>query len=214
MVTRVPSLFLSLPLPFSLTHSPPPSLSFPLFCNIPSLNVQPVCPSRLSEYATSRLDTLHGRRDRNGPRGDPDLKTSTKNKINTPRQRRAPESGRRGRGDSRLWRVFFFFFFFFFSIRRGPLLAKWREGRREGTEHLEWQKNSTQGLALKLRLRPPSVQTTCSLSYWCTVVCTLVRLGMDPRLSVCLSVSLSLSLCWHPRCLSEFFFFFFFFVSV
>uniref|UniRef100_A0A672H8C1 Uncharacterized protein n=1 Tax=Salarias fasciatus TaxID=181472 RepID=A0A672H8C1_SALFA len=28
-----------------------------------------------------------------------------------------------------------------------------------------------------LRLRPPSVQTTCSLSYWCTVVCTLVRLG-------------------------------------
>lgn len=74
-----------LPLPLSsspfLTPSlPPPSLSFPLFCDIPSLNVQPVCPSRLSEYATSRLDTLHGRRDRNGPRGDQELRRLHQNK--------------------------------------------------------------------------------------------------------------------------------------
>jgi len=32
-----------------------------------------------------------------------------------------------------------------------------------------------------LLLRHPSVQTTCSGSYWCTVVCTLVRLCMDSR---------------------------------
>lgn len=94
MVTQVPSLFLSLPLPFSLTHSPSPSLSFPLFCNIPSLNVQPVCPSRLSEYATSRLDTLHGRRDQNGPRGDPELKRLPK-QINTPRDVHQKAGGKR-----------------------------------------------------------------------------------------------------------------------
>uniref|UniRef100_A0A673Z738 Uncharacterized protein n=1 Tax=Salmo trutta TaxID=8032 RepID=A0A673Z738_SALTR len=38
------------------------------------------------------------------------------------------------------------------------------------------------GLRQSVRLRPPSVQTTCSLSYWCTVVCTLVRLGREALL--------------------------------
>uniref|UniRef100_A0A8C6LW66 Uncharacterized protein n=1 Tax=Nothobranchius furzeri TaxID=105023 RepID=A0A8C6LW66_NOTFU len=31
----------------------------------------------------------------------------------------------------------------------------------------------------RVLLRHPSVQTTCSGSYWCTVVCTLVRLCME-----------------------------------
>lgn len=134
----------SLPLPLSssplLTHSPPPSLSFPLFCNIPSLNVQPVCPSRLSEYATSRLDTLHGRHDQNGPRGDLELKRLPK-QINTARdvhQKAAivDEANRSFEG---------------FSID-GILAAKMErgEGRAQTAERRAsgMAENSTQGLAL------------------------------------------------------------------
>uniref|UniRef100_A0A3Q2DPE3 Uncharacterized protein n=1 Tax=Cyprinodon variegatus TaxID=28743 RepID=A0A3Q2DPE3_CYPVA len=35
------------------------------------------------------------------------------------------------------------------------------------------------GIENGLLLRHPSVQTTCSGSFWCTVVCTLVRLCME-----------------------------------
>lgn len=116
-----------LPLPLSsspfLTHSLPPlSLAFPLFCNIPSLNVQPVCPSRLSEYATSRLDTLHGRHDQNGPRGDPELRRLPK-QINTPR-----DGHQRAANTDEANRSFEGFF-----DRWDPCCQN-GEGRREGTD--------------------------------------------------------------------------------
>lgn len=129
MVTQVPSLFLSLPLPFSLIHSPPPSLSFPLFCNIPSLNVQPVCPSRLSEYATSRLDTPHGWRDQNGPRRDLSTKTNRHAKRCVPKSWRNLQTWTRRIAVSRGFR------------KTGSLLPKWRRAkgghRRQSLKHLE-----------------------------------------------------------------------------
>lgn len=134
-----------LPLPLSsspfLTHSlPPSSLSFPLFCNIPSLNVQPVCPGRLSEYATSRLDTLHGWRDQNGPRRDLSTKT------NRHAKRCVPKSGRKAANmDEAISQ-------FRGVSKDGVLAAKMErgQGRAQTTEPQAsgMAENTTQGLAL------------------------------------------------------------------
>uniref|UniRef100_A0A4W5PF38 Uncharacterized protein n=1 Tax=Hucho hucho TaxID=62062 RepID=A0A4W5PF38_9TELE len=65
-------------------------------------------------------------------------------------------------------------------------MPKWRRKEDKDQQTLlpvEWQSVIVFGaLRQSVRLRPPSVQTTCSLSYWCTVVCTLVRLGREALL--------------------------------
>lgn len=110
MVTRVPSLFLSF---FSLTTPPSvsgvPSFFFFLQYPLPERPEQPVCPSRLSECATSRLDTLHGRRDRDGPRGDPALRRPPK-QINTAKRRRGRAADKDEANRQFCGGCFFFFF--------------------------------------------------------------------------------------------------------
>lgn len=139
-----------LPLPILfLTHSPPPpplsgvpSFFFFFFLQypLPERPEQPVCPSRLSECATSRLDTLHGRRDRDGPRGDPALRRPPK-QINTAKRRQ----GRAADMDEANRQFCGGCFFFFFQID-GILAAKMemgaKGGHRERREHLGWQNNS------------------------------------------------------------------------
>lgn len=140
MVTRVPSLFLPLPLLPSVSLFP----SF--FVIFPSLNVQPVRPGRLSEYATSRLDTLRGpaptEMDLAGTRG----LSRRPQQINTARDEARGE--RRRRMKSR-------FFGGDFSVDG---ILRHQNGRRQsGGEHLEWQK-----AARKAWLLHPAPSTQCS----------------------------------------------------
>lgn len=110
----------SSPFSHSLTHLLPPfslrlwrSLFFFFFLQypLPERPEQPECPSRLSECATSRLDTLHGRRDRDGASGGGGTPDAHLKQINPPAKGGPARTGRIGGSFT-----FSFFFFLHFCF--------------------------------------------------------------------------------------------------